>query len=93
VVNSPLTDEEQRVNEDYEWCLHDPEVRRLYGGQVVVAHNRRIWGAGRDHLAAYQAALRDPACPPRWSLAFVVVPDPPFDPTAFSEADVETDEA
>ncbi len=29
-----LTEEEKKMNEDYEWCLHDPEVRRQFGGDV-----------------------------------------------------------
>jgi hypothetical protein len=71
---SYLTDEEKKMNEDYEWCLHDPDVRRLYGNQVVVAHQRRIWGAGKDHLAAWNAAQRHPNCPHRRVCVFVVVP-------------------
>lgn len=71
---SYLTEEEKKMNEDYEWCLHDPEVRRQYGDQVVAAHQRRIWGAGRDHLAALDAALQQPDCPPKKYLVLVVVP-------------------
>jgi len=71
---SYLTEEEKKMNEDYEWCLHDPEIRRQYGDQVVAAHQRRIWGAGRDHRAALDAALKQPGCPPRKSLVLVVVP-------------------
>ncbi|HEY7425198.1 MAG TPA: hypothetical protein VH682_13285 [Gemmataceae bacterium] len=71
---SYLTDEEKKMNEDYEWCLNDPEVRRQYGDRVVAAHQRRIWGAGRDHCAALDAALKQPDCPSRKSLVLVVVP-------------------
>ena len=74
-INS-LTEQEQQIQDDHEWCLHDPEVRSLHGGQVVVVHRKRILGAGPNHLAALQAAQRDPACPPRDQLAFVVVPFP-----------------
>ena len=35
-----LDEREQQMWEDYEWCLHDPEVRRKYGGKVVVAPNK-----------------------------------------------------
>lgn len=69
-----LTEEEKKINEDYEWCLNDPEVRRKYGGQVVVAHQRRIWGAGKDHGAAWDAAIQQPDCPHPRVCAFVVVP-------------------
>ena len=41
-----------------------------------MAHRKRILGAGANHLAALQAAQRDPACPPRDQLAFAVVPFP-----------------
>lgn len=71
---SYFTEEEKRFNEDYEWALHDPEVRRQYGDQVVAVHQRRIWGAGPNHLVALNAALQQPDCPPRKNLAFVVVP-------------------
>src|SRR5262249_26023739 len=73
-VYSPLNEHERQINDDYEWCLHDPEVRRQYGGQVVVAHRRRIWGAGRDHGVAWDAALQHPDCPHQRVCAFVVVP-------------------
>jgi hypothetical protein len=71
---SYLTKHEKQVNEDYEWCLHNPEVRRQYGDQIVAAHQRRIWGVGADHLAALNAALQQPGCPPRHFLAVVVPP-------------------
>ena len=80
---SYLTEEEKQIRDDYEWCLHDPEVRRLYGDQVVVASRRRIWGAGRAHSAALNAALQHPDCPPRRCCAFVVVP--PLVPTKWEE--------
>jgi hypothetical protein len=80
-----LDDREKQIQDDYEWCLHDPEVRRLYAGQVVVAHQKRIWGTGPNHTAAFQAAQRDPACPPSRDLAFVVVPD--LAPASFVEAE------
>jgi len=71
---SYLTEEEKKMNEDYEWCLNDPEVRRQYGGQVVAAHQRRVWGAGANHLDALDAALQEPGCPHRKCLVLVVVP-------------------
>src|SRR5262245_22306837 len=71
-----LDEREQQINADYEWCLHDPEVRRRYGGRVVVAYQHRIWGAGKDHAAAWAAAAaRKRGCPPRGHAAIVVVPD------------------
>jgi len=37
-----LDEREQQMDDDYEWCLHDPEIRKKYGGQVVVAYKRKI---------------------------------------------------
>ncbi len=76
---SPYLDErEQQIHEDYEWCLHDPEVCRKYGGKVVVAYRRRIWGAGKNHVAAWTAAAKKRGCPPREAVALVVVPELPL---------------
>jgi hypothetical protein len=69
-----LTEDELQQNDDYEWCLHDPEVQRAYGGQIVVAHKRRILAVGANHQIAVENARQDPNCPPRWQLAVVVVP-------------------
>jgi hypothetical protein len=77
-----LDEREKRIQEDYEWCLHDPEVRRRYGGRVVVVQNRKVWGVGSNHGAALDAALaaadcpfRNSACPSREAIAIVVVPE------------------
>jgi hypothetical protein len=75
---SYLDEREQQINEDYEWCLHDPEVCRKYGGKVVVAHRRRIWGAGKNHVAAWTAAAQKRGCPPRGVVAVVAVPELPL---------------
>jgi hypothetical protein len=72
-----LNAREQQIDRDYEWCLHDAEVRRRFGGQVVAAHKGRVWGAGPTHRAALQAALREPGCPEHQAMAFVVVPEAP----------------
>ena len=74
---SYLNEHEKQINDDYEWCLHDPEVRRQYGDQVVAVYQRRIWGAGANHLAALNAALQSPGCPPWPMLVIVVVPSAP----------------
>jgi hypothetical protein len=80
---SPYLDErEQQMNDDYEWCLHDPEVRKKYGGKVVVAYKHKIWGAGKNHLAAWTAAQRKRGCPKRGYAAIVVVPHYIVDTTA-----------
>jgi hypothetical protein len=70
-----LTTHEQQIKDDYEWCLHDPTVKKTHGGLVVAVNRRHIWGVGKNHVEALQAALREPGCPPRSNLALVAVPD------------------
>ena len=48
--------------------------KRKFGGSVVVAYKQRIWGAGKDYQAAWNAARRKKACPGRGMVAFVVIP-------------------
>jgi len=72
---SPYLDErELQINDDYEWCWHDPEMQKKYGGMVVMVHKRKIWGVGKNHLQALNAAQREPNCPPKGVSAFVVMP-------------------
>ncbi len=72
---SPYLDErERRINEDYDWCLHDVAVRKKHGGRAVVAYQRKVWGAGKTYAAAWAAARRKPGCPPRHEFALVIVP-------------------
>jgi hypothetical protein len=70
-----LDEREQQIQDDYEWCLHDRDVRKKYGGKVVVVHRRKIWGVGKNHAAAWAAALRKRGCPTKDQIAVVVVPD------------------
>ena len=70
-----LDEREQQIEDDYEWCLHDHEVRLKYGGKVVVAHRGKIWGVGSNHATAWAAALRKRGCPPKDQVAVVVVPE------------------
>jgi hypothetical protein len=69
-----LDEREQQMNNDYEWCLHDPEVRKKYGGKVVVAYKRKILGVEENHAAAWAAAKRKRGCPPGGYAAVAVVP-------------------
>lgn len=71
---SYLTEHEKQVNDEYEWAINDPEVRRQYGGQVVAVYQRRIWGAGPNHSVALDTALQQPGAPPRYFFALPVVP-------------------
>jgi hypothetical protein len=69
-----LNETERKINDDYEWCLGDPDVQRAYGGKVVAAYQRKIWGAGNNHWAAWEAARQHADCPAKEAIAFVVVP-------------------
>jgi len=75
VLPPTLTAEERQAREDYEWCLHDPEIQSAYGGKVVIAHRRRIWGVGSTHEEAWTAACKDPEFPSTENVARVVVPE------------------
>lgn len=70
-----LTELEIQQSDDYEWCLHDADLRKRYGGKVVAAHRHRILGVGASHAEALEAAQRRPDCPPLEEIAIVVVPE------------------
>jgi hypothetical protein len=69
-----LTEEEQRKNEDYEWALHDLQVRRKYAGKIVVVYHKTVLGAGKTYAAAWAAAQRRRNCPAKHEVAMPVVP-------------------
>ena len=71
-----LDEREQQINNDYEWCLHDPAVRKQYGGKVVVVYKRKIWGVGKNHAAAWEDAQQKRGCPPKGYAATAPVPNP-----------------
>jgi hypothetical protein len=75
-----FTEREKQIDEDYDWALRDPEVHRLYRGQVVAVHKKTVWGAGDTHGEAIQDALRQPGCPPREELAKVYIEGEPLGP-------------
>jgi hypothetical protein len=60
----------------WDWAENDPEVRQKYGGNVVVVHQRKVWGAGKSYRAAWEQARQQPGCPPPHELYFVMVPGP-----------------
>ena len=72
-VFADMDERELQMREDYDWCLRDPEVQVTYAGQVVAVHRKKVWGAGKTHGEATQAALAQPGCPPRECLAKVVI--------------------
>jgi hypothetical protein len=72
---SPYLDErEQQIWQDHEWCLHDPKVKRKYGGKVVIAFQHKIWGVGKNYVEAWADAQRKPGCPAKELVAKVPVP-------------------
>ncbi len=69
-----LDEREQQMSDDYEWCVNDPEIRQKYAGKVVVVQGRKIWGVGKNHVAAWAAAQRRRGCPSRQEVALVPIP-------------------
>ena len=82
---------------DITWIFFDRDIQKRYAGQVVVARDRRIWGAGENLDAALTAAQAQPDCPDLAELEIVVIPDeehsfypfPPI-PPAIPEATPDT---
>jgi hypothetical protein len=77
-----LSERERQLRADYEWVLHDADIQRQYAGQVVAVHDRKVWGAGKTHATALQAARRRRGCPPQESLAKVFVEGHPVNTQA-----------
>src|SRR5262245_49422852 len=50
-------------DEDFTWTWNDPQVQRQYTGLVVAVFRQRVWRAGVDQDAAWEAARRQPDCP------------------------------
>jgi hypothetical protein len=69
-----LAADEQRKNDDFEWALHDLELRQKYGGKIVAVHRKRVLGVGKTYQAAWAAAQRRRNCPAKKDVAMVVVP-------------------
>jgi hypothetical protein len=63
--SSALTEQERQQWLDHEWVLSDRDLQSTYAGAVVAVENRTVLGVGPTHLAALQAALARPDCPPR----------------------------
>ena len=59
----PFLEPDPDEEADYDWASTDLEVRRQYGGLVVAVHDRKVWGAGKNHQLAWEDASRNPACP------------------------------
>src|SRR5258708_29219951 len=72
---APFLDErEQRINADHAWCVGEEEIRRKHGGKIAAVYNRTVLGAGRTYAAAWTAAQRSRACPPKHEVALEFVP-------------------
>lgn len=68
-----LTEQERNQWLDHEWVLCDPDLQSRYAGSVVAVANRTVLGVGTTPLAALQAALARPDCPPRQNIVLVPV--------------------
>jgi hypothetical protein len=68
-----LDEREQRIWADHEWVLNDTQLQLQYAGNVVAVHDRKVWGIGKTHQAALEAALSQPACPARGDIVTVAV--------------------
>jgi hypothetical protein len=77
-----LNDQERQLRDDYDWCLRDPAIQAEYAGQVVAVHQQKVWGAGKTHGEATQAALAQPGCPPHEALARVYIEGTPLPASA-----------
>ncbi len=73
---------EQQIQDDYEWCWHNSEMRKKHGGKVVIVHKRKVWGVGANHTLAWADAQRKRGCPPKQAVAAVVMPHFVPDPGA-----------
>ncbi len=72
-----MSELEQRMTEDADWAEHSPEIMQNpeYFGKLVVVHNKRVLGAGRDRRALVEQAAQEIGVP--WQhLVVVLVPDP-----------------
>jgi hypothetical protein len=71
----PFTQQEQDRFEDMMWCLGNRDILLAYPGQVVAVHGRRVWGAGADHIAAWNDA-RSKGSNLAWEeFAYVPIPE------------------
>ena len=66
--------------QDYEWAFHNRELHRLYQGMVIAVRDRKVWGVGKTHKAAWEDAQKKPGCPERHDLAFVDIWGMPGEP-------------
>jgi hypothetical protein len=71
------TDIQRRMNDDFAWAERAPEVQQNpeHFGKLVVVHNKRVLGAGRDRQALVDQAARTLGVPAH-QLVVVLVPRP-----------------
>jgi hypothetical protein len=70
---SALTERERQVWLDHEWVFQNSDIQQTYAGSVVAVAHQTVLGTGKTHLAALQAALARPDCPPREEIVTVAV--------------------
>lgn len=59
----PFPAPDPEVDAEFDWASADMEVRRRYGGLVVAVFDRKVWGAGKSHREAWDAARANSSCP------------------------------
>jgi hypothetical protein len=59
--------------EDYRWVWSNRELHAQYQGLVVAVRDRKVWGAGKSHSAAWEDARQKADCPARDDLIFVEI--------------------
>ena len=56
-----------------------PEFHAKYGGLVVAMSRGVVFGSGRTHRDAWEAACARPDCPPHEWVTFAFVPEEPLE--------------
>jgi hypothetical protein len=71
-----MSEWEQRMDDDFHWALHSPEVMQNPGylGKPVVVHNKRVLASGGDRHALVEQAAKASGVPSQ-QLLVMVVPD------------------
>jgi hypothetical protein len=57
--------------EDYDWVWGNRELHEQYQGLVVAVRDRKVWGAGKTHQAAWEDARGRAGCPARDDMIYL----------------------
>jgi hypothetical protein len=72
-----MTEQEQRMTDDFAWAQKAPEVQENpeHYGKLVVVYNKQVLGAGRDRQALVEQAAKQAGVAGQ-HLVVVLVPRP-----------------